>query len=181
MHRPLSCFSFLCIQSGLPRDYNQFFQIPLIFPAVQVLCQYLLMQRTVLAFLVTSSFRLNFTLTFEQNPRPSEKISGNEFPFQFFGVGYLSTLLQNTFISTLNKLIASIQSIPKRFCNHSMTNTFNFFSFPEKKIFLTILPKNSNLPPVIPLAIFLENIKVGQLILFQVSAFIIVKSEPVSN
>ena len=68
------------------------------------------------------------------------------------------TLLQNVFIGTLNKLNASIQSVLKRFCNHSMTNVFNFFSFPEKKkTFVTILPKNFNLPPVTPLAIFFRS------------------------
>ena len=46
---------------------------------------------------------------------------------------------------------------------------------------MTVMLKNFNLPPVTPVAIVLEVIEVGLLILFQVSLFIIVKSKPVFN
>ena len=151
---------------GLAQGLLSVFSITLISPTVQVLCQYSPMPQTGLAFLVEILvwhllLVLNFTFAFEQNPRLSEKLSGKFALNSLFSFSVLvdnrTVLLQNVFVGTLNLSNASIQSVPKRFGDQFITNAFIFFYFPEKKTFVTISPKNFNLPPVNPLAIFFRS------------------------
>ena len=132
-------------------------------------------------------FYFEFCLDFEKNPSPSDNISGNFifiYLFIFFSLSELvipSILLQKVSIGTLNRSNSSIQSVPNKFWTFRMTNAFNFFSFPLKKTFMEVSPINFNFSPVTLFAIFFFRVTQGwTFYFFQVSAFIIVKSDLVS-
>ena len=93
LHRPLPCFSFLRIQSGLPRDYNCFFQLPPIFPAIEVLWQYSQMTLVFLVEIFMSHPLLAWILLllYSKILDPLKKFGGKfDLSSSFFGVGWQS-------------------------------------------------------------------------------------------
>ena len=119
-------------------------------------------------------------MTLEKNPNP-ENISGNFIFWSFFSLFELvivpSILLQKVFIGMLNRSNSSIQSIPNKFCPFFITNAFNFLSFSLKETFMKVSPINFYLSGN-TFCYFFELFSVGHFF-FQVSALIIVKSDPV--
>ena len=156
MHRPF----FLFYVYGLAGpgtiivffDYPQFFQIFNFFVNIP---QYrnCFFDRNIG---ITSSFSSNFDFTFEQNPQLSEKNIGEicfEFPFQFFGVGWLSIYIITKRVYWFVEQVERLH--PVHTDPWQMRLIFSLSL--RKKTFVKISSKNFNLPSVTPSGNFFRS------------------------